>query len=361
MSNSEALRHPVTQRLLSDRRPHVLFKPTPKNQQLIARLSQLQQPFKPTPWLSNTHAQLVFHGLRKTWRKSDVLYDRIDRLTMADGGITALYWSGYATPAVTPTIVVMHTLTGSPESMAELVADLRAATGWRVVLCLRRGHGNLQLATPRFNILGSTDDLREQLQVIREHLPESPLYGVGSSAGSGLITRYLGEEGGDAVFRAAFAYCPGYDTDKAFDLAHPFYSRMMGKKLVKKFVLPNLDVIGHLSTIQQLQGVESLADFYRLGYELAGHASYADYDDASNPMRLFERIETPFMVLNAEDDPVCQIDNLAPYRAKMGDMPNLILVTTADGSHCAYYEGWRARSWSAKLMADYFAQVHAEA
>ncbi len=51
-------------------------------------------------------------------------YDRIDQLTMSDGGITAIAWYGYNLPADTPTVVIMHTITGTPESMRELVRDL---------------------------------------------------------------------------------------------------------------------------------------------------------------------------------------------------------------------------------------------
>ena len=52
--------------------------------------------------------------------------------------------------------------------MRELVRDLRLMTGWRVVLCLRRGHADLKLTTPRLSIVGSTDDLREQISLVRE-------------------------------------------------------------------------------------------------------------------------------------------------------------------------------------------------
>lgn len=263
-------------------------------------------------------------------------------------------WRGHALPAATPTIVVLHTITGSPASMAELVQDLQAGTGWRVVLCLRRGHGDLPLTTPRLNILGSTDDLREQLRVIRGRFPDSPLYAVGSSAGSGLLVRYLGEEGGAAPFRAAFAYCPGYNTDDGFDKVHPFYSRAMAKKLVRQFIAPHLPRLAHLPTIAQLQNAKDLAEFHRHSYELAGYGSYADYAQASNPMRVFHAVQTPLMVLNSEDDPVCRIANVGPYLDSMRQLPDVILVTTAEGSHCAHYEGWSARSWSGRLMGSYF-------
>lgn len=346
--------HPITRRRLDDRRPQLHCHDNAQNRQVIERLPQLQQTFRPTPWLFNAHAQLVFHGLRPGRQTAKPLYDHTDLLTMSDGGHTALAWRGHALPAVTPTVVLLHTITGSPESMSQMVWDIHASTGWRIVVCVRRGHADLPLTTPCINILGSTQDLREQLQVIRARFPDSPLYAIGSSAGSGLLARYLGEEGPHSAFEAAFADCPGYNTDISFDKAHPFYSRMMAKKLVKQFITPNLPIIEHLPTTAPLKNAESLAEFYRHMYELAGYGSYEDYTDACNPMRVFQAIKTPLMILNAEDDPVCRIDNVAPYLRAMQEMPNVILVTTAQGSHCAHYEGWSARSWSSRLIGNYF-------
>lgn len=354
MNELSALQHPVTRRPLAERRPQVHCHDNARNRHIVSSLPQLQQAFRPTPWLFNEHVQLVFHSLRKKKQTSAPLYDHYDPLAMSDGGHTALAWRGHDLPATTPTIVLLHTITGSPDSMAELVQDLHAGTGWRVVLCLRRGHGDLPLITPRLNILGSTADLREQLQLIRQRFPDSPLYGVGSSAGSALLVRYLGEEGAAAPFRAAFAYCPGYNTDDGFDKVHSFYSRKMAKKLVRQFIAPHREKIAHLSTAARLQNARDLADFHRHSYELAGYESYDDYAQASNPMRVFRTIQTPLMILNSEDDPVCRIDNVAPWLEAMRQMPEVILVTTAEGSHCAHYEGWSARSWSARLMGNYF-------
>lgn len=76
---------------------------------------------------------------------------------------------------------------------------------------------------------GSTSDLKEQLEHIQNLFPKSDLYAVGSSAGTGLLVRYLGEQGTDTPFKAAFAMCPGYNTEIGFKNVHPFYSKMMTK------------------------------------------------------------------------------------------------------------------------------------
>lgn len=76
---------------------------------------------------------------------------------------TAITWVGSHLPADTPTIVILHTITGSPSSMRELVRDLHRFTGWRIALCVRRGHADLNFSIPQFNLFGSTADLKNNL------------------------------------------------------------------------------------------------------------------------------------------------------------------------------------------------------
>lgn len=337
--------------------PQLIFQANAFNKNIIEQLPQLQDSYHPTPWLHNQHSQLVYLNLRKK-AKTKYDYDELEQLTMSDGGTTALVWCGLNLSADTPTIVVLHTITGTPESMREMVSDLHEHSGWRVVLCLRRGHGSLPLNQPKINILGSTDDLEEQLAHIQKRYPQSALYGIGSSAGSGLLVRYLGEHRHQAVFRAAFAYCPGYNTENGFYKVHPTYSKIMGRKLVKHFIHKYQNELTHLETLPKLQQAQTLADFHDHQYELAGYSDHQSYIAATNPMLVFEHISTPLMVLNAEDDPICRIDNLKPYLPVIQNMPNTILVTTRQGSHCAHYEGWSARSWAHRLMANYFLAMH---
>ena len=364
MINIERLKakyHPLLQSFVDDMSgaaiPTLYFQPKGLGQHIVKRIHQLNEKYRPTPWLTNTHFHMLFFDLVKK-KTINFKYDRTELLTMSDGGQTALVWAGYHLPPQVPTVVVMHTITGTPESMSELVQDIQQHTGWRVVLCLRRGHAELPLTVPKINILGSTDDLREQLAVIQQQFPQSALYAIGSSAGSGLLIRYLGEEGSQSKIKAAFAYCPGYNTDEAFSKAHQVYSRLMVKRLIKQFVAPHLDKLTHLSTLQALQHAQDLAAFQANIYELAGFSSYEAYSEASNPMRVFKDITVPLMVLNAEDDLLCRIENVYPYLDDIQHMPNVVLVTTPKGSHCAYYEGWGATSWSGRLMANYLKTVH---
>lgn len=338
--------------------PTLYYDALSASQQILNQLPRLKEKYRPTPWLSNTHLHLLYFDLIRK-KTVHLEYDHVDQLTMQDGGITAVVWFGYDLPSDTPTIVLMHTITGSPDSMRELVKDLNLYTGWRVALCIRRGHAQLPMPVPKINLFGSTDDLREQIQCIQNQFPQSDLYAVGSSAGTGLLVRYLGEEGNATPFKAAFALCPGYDTEIGFKNVHPFYTKIMTRKLFKAFIHPYAQTWKDTASLSSVLATKSLEQFQSEYYHLAGYTSFEEYNQAVNPIYVFENVKIPVMILNAEDDPVCAIENLEPYKKVIQAMPNIIVVTTKKGSHCGYYEGLKqTRSWANQLMSDYLLLQH---
>ena len=134
--------------------PTLYYNPNGLFSGVIERLPLLKQKYRPTPWLSNAHAHILYLDLIKK-RTIKLQYDVLEQLNMSDGGITGIAWYGLDLPPSTPTIVLLHTITGSPESMTELVRDLHKYTGWRVALCLRRSHADLPMPVPKMNLFGS--------------------------------------------------------------------------------------------------------------------------------------------------------------------------------------------------------------
>lgn len=355
LNKATQLTQTVLDQVTGAEQPKLYFNPQGGMSKIIPQLSQLHDKYRPTLWLVNTHVHLLYFDLvKKKTVKLD--YDRIDQLTMQDGGITAVAWYGYDLPHDTPTIVIMHTITGTPESMRELVKDLHEHTGWRIALCLRRGHAGLPMPVAQMSIFGSTSDLKEQLNFIQAQFPQSELYAVGSSAGTGLLVRYLGEVAEHTPFKAAFALCPGYNTKDGFENVHPFYSKVMTKKLFKAFIQPYESTWQHTQSISLVLKTKTLQEFQQHYFEMAGFNDYESYDQAINPIYVFENVKIPLMILNAEDDPICSIKNFEPYKQIVQEMQNIVVVTTKKGSHCGYYEGLNTKSWAAKLIADFLKQ-----
>ena len=130
------------------------------------------------------------------------------------------FGDGDGLPKDAPIVAVMHTLTGTADDFAEL-ARVSAARGFRVAVCLRRGHLGVPLKTPRFNLLGHVDDLDIHIGAIKRAYPTAAaLFGYGESAGTGLAVRYSGEKRDDCPFAAVVCVCPGYDTTEGGRAVH---------------------------------------------------------------------------------------------------------------------------------------------
>lgn len=338
-------------------KPKLIYQHNKTNQTLIKNTPALIKRYFATPWLFNTHAQLIVLGFIKGFAKA-LTYDRQDILTMEDGGTVSVDWLGLDLPPERPTMVVLHTITGSPQSMRGFVRYIHESLGWRVALCVRRGHGELAFTAPSYNTLGNADDFAAQLKHIQSCFPASDLYATGISAGSGALAQYLGRVGQDTPIKAAMAYCPAYDMRNAFSRAKPFYSKMMAKKLKKAFVYPNEKTFGHLDSFTSMKQVEDLHDYHQHVYGMAGNRDVEDYMQNSNPAVVFDDIKIPMLILNAEDDPVCHIDNVYEHQHRIEKMPNVILALTKRGSHCAYFEGWFAKPWANRLAVEYFTACH---
>ncbi len=113
----------------------------------------------------------------------------------------------------------------------------------------------------------------------------------------------------------------------------------MTKKLFKKFIFPYQQTWQQTASVSQVLMTKTLAEFESSYYEMAGYVDYDSYNQATNPIYVFENVTIPLLILNAEDDPVCHIKNFEPYKDMIRQMPNIAVVTTKKGSHCGFYEG----------------------
>lgn len=278
---------------------------------------------------------------------------------MPDGGTVSIQWLGLEAPPATPVLVLLHTITGSGDGLRRFVAVMRSRLGWVVAACNRRGHGGLPLTAPCINTMGSTDDLRRQIAAIESRRPFATLYGVGVSAGSGLLVRYLGEEQGKARFRAAVSLCPAYDLRDAFHHAHRVYDRYLARKMVDFFLVKHRDVLGDVDGYGDCAAATTIAEFHDRLYPLAGFASREAYYRGSNPMEVAADVTVPMLVINAEDDPVCVVRNVHRHLDDMQRLPRTLLALTRHGGHCGFFDAvLGGESWADRAIAEYLRAAH---
>ncbi|MBL8022102.1 MAG: alpha/beta hydrolase [Leptospirales bacterium] len=338
------------------RRPVLHFKNSSFHRSIIEQCPVLSEPYKPTFWCFNNHLMLLLFLFRE-FRAKPYHYDRIEQLKMKDGGTTGLAWSGMeeSKKSRTPIVVVFHTISGDEQDVTSMVRCIRNLN-WTAVVCIRRGHGSLPLSKPRFNTMGSTSDLTEQLARIQKQFPEAPLFGVGISAGSGLLARYLGESGSRGKFQAAVAISPAYDLEVAFMRVHPVYSKLMRTRLIRYF-LERHPSLSEIRGFEHAKLANNLAEFQDRIYALAGYESREEYYKHSNPIKVVKGIRTPLLILNSADDPICVNENVMENLHWLEHLDSTMLVHTERGSHVAYLEGMRGTSWAERVVGQYLQAI----
>jgi predicted alpha/beta-fold hydrolase len=251
----------------------------------------------------------------------------------------------------------MHGLTGCSDSMRSLCASA-LARGYRAVVFNKRGHGGVRLTTPKLQEFGCVRDLNEALDRVQSKFPSAPLYGVGFSAGSGLLCSYLGETGDASRLHAGVLISPGYNAFELFcrGKIHPWYNYLMTFSL-KQFLLRHKEQLRDVVDIKQALKATSIEQFdEHVFMAMHGYEDLESYWACNNPMRDVENLKRPLLCLNALDDPICTRETI-PHAAFL-ENPISMLVETGTGSHCAFYEGHlRLKSWANDFAVEYLDHV----
>ena len=316
----------------------------------------LQGRYKPPPWARSAHTQIAIL-LAREQRAPKLEWDITEYLTMPDGGLVSVQWHGLKDPRVTaetPVLLVLPTICGNGDNLKDFIWTLQKDLGWPVAVCNRRGHIGVPLTTPRFNTLGDTHDLDLQIRAIQKRRPSARLFAVGISAGSGLLVRYLGERPEPAI-RGGIVYGPGYDLEVLFDYTHPTYSKIMAGRVQRYFLQRNAHILRDHQDYDACASTKDLSDFHRHHHRLAGFQSRAEYLKASNPMVVVSDTTVPMLIINAIDDPICNIHMVRVSQKQITNtLPQSILAVTKYGSHCAHFDGQRQQSsWARKAMVEY--------
>lgn len=295
--------------------------------------------------------------------QANVEYRR-EILVLNDGGHAALDWAvkaeGLSASSLdqdAPIVVVMHGLTGCSASMRSLCAEA-LAFGYRPVVFNKRGHGGVKLATAKLQAFGCVEDLSEAIAHVEKAFPAARLYGIGFSAGSGLLCSYMGEKGDESRLDAAVLVSPGYNALDLFcrGLIHPWYDFLMTQSL-KQFLMPHTADLRDVINVDKALKASSIKEFDQHVYmKMHGYADLEAYWLKNNPMRDISSIRRPLLCVNALDDPVCTKENIA--RAVFVASETNMLVETDVGSHCAFFEGnWRLKSWANTFSMQYLNKV----
>ena len=325
-----------------------------KNNYIINQIDDVLKRYKPI-WWANSHIQLFL-----SWAipQSDVLFKR-EILLMQDGGQSAIDWvrNDSELDKDAPIMLIIHGICGSSDSVRTLCKAMQDA-GYRVVVFNKRGHGDLKLTSAKLQPFCCSYDITYALHTIRFKYHKASIYGIGFSAGSGILSSYMSKTGSLSLIESAVFLSPGYDSYKLFceNNISSFYEFIIVKKL-KKILYNNKDILSHRIDFTLIDAACTIKDIDEIVYkELNNYSTLKDYWENNNPIYMISKIKKPVLCINAEDDPICPA-KLIPHQLLI-DNENVILAQTKKGSHCAFFEGSISLSqWYPKLIVSYFDSV----
>jgi predicted alpha/beta-fold hydrolase len=89
-----------------------------------------------------------------------------------------------------------------------------------------------------------------------------------------------------------------------------------------------------LEALRSVRTVRSFDEAYTAPHH--GFADASDYYQRASAIRVIDRIRVPALIMTAEDDPFVPVE---PFReAAVRGNPNVTVVVTKHGGHCAYLE-----------------------
>ena len=103
----------------------------------------------------------------------------------------------------------------------------------------------------------------------------------------------------------------------------------------------------------------SIPEFHDRILELGGYESADEYWSKSCPMKVAHQNQTPTLIVNVLDDPICHGNNI-DYELFTERNDHGILVTVKRGSHCAFLEGFNAVSWHNRVTIEFLQAINAE-
>ncbi|HXN65428.1 MAG TPA: alpha/beta fold hydrolase [Candidatus Acidoferrales bacterium] len=296
-------------------------------------------------------------------RKYPELPPAVPRLFEVEPGSRILgqcHWQ--SVPDRHPTLVLVHGLEGSAESGYMLgLADRAFAAGFNAIRLNQRNCGGTADLTPALYNSGLSGDFRAVLIELTEgdRLPE--IFFAGYSMGGNLVLKMAGELGAGAPegLRGICAVCAALDLSSCVNATDGFrnilYRRYFVRKLKRRF-LAKRALFPDRYADPGLERVHTIRDFDDIvTAPNCGYLDAADYYHRASAMRTIAEIRVPTLLLSAEDDPMVPPRTFAD--PAIHGNPNLSVVISKHGGHCAFLSGDAAeRHWAEARVVEFCAE-----
>ena len=318
--------------------------------------------FAPAWFLPGPHFQTIWGRIARPRRLVEL---RRESLTTPDGDELLL---DHLDDSTTRRLhfILLHGLEGSSYSVyMQGVLSVLARYGYSATAinfrsCARDPRNVLRMIAnrrPRFYHSGETGDLDFVVRTLADRMPDVRLVAFGASLGGNVLLKWLCENPGQSFIRAAATLSVPYDLGAGAD--HLQNSRA-GRFYVSRFLTTLKPKVGRPDIAALIDGERAQRSRTFREFDdaatapLHGFRDAEDYYRRSSSIGFLERITTPTLALNAEDDPFLPPDVLP--LAKEVASSAVDFRTTPEGGHVGFIGGsapWNCEYWAEELVVQW--------
>jgi predicted alpha/beta-fold hydrolase len=307
--------------------------------------------FHPRKWLSNGHVQTVAGNFLPRPDHLPKAEEQLVEVTAAHGTqissqvLCECHWQPLPDRASRPTAIILHGLEGSSRSQYVIGnANKLWLAGCNVIRMNMRncgvpGHDMTRL-TPTLYHSGMSSDVDHVMRFFLERESLTSISLIGYSMGGNLVLKLAGDLGASAPpqFRSVIGVSPAADLGVSADALHEwqnrFYERRFLRALLKRFRRKAM-LFPRAFDPQSATGIASLREFDdRITALYSGFQSADDYYHRAAAARVLDKIAVPTLMIHACDDPFVRFTQ--ETRATIKSNPNITLLETEHGGHCAF-------------------------
>lgn len=297
------------------------------------------EPFVPRRFLRNAHAQTLAGNFL---RRVNVLPEPEEQFFQVEEGVQVLchcHWQ--PDPERHTTLIIVHGLEGSSLSQYVIGTGSKAwMAGMNVVRMNMRNCGDTERLTPTLYHSGLSGDVGAVLRTLVEQKRLERIAAVGYSMGGNLVLKMAGDWGIDAPveLKAVATVSPAADLGPSADAMHQppnwiyewkFLIGLMRRYKRKAALFPGI----YNKELRRFpRSIREFDDVITARY--CGFSGAQDYYTRAAAARVIDRISVPALVIHAKDDPFIRL--LPDTRAKIAANPNITLLETEHGGHCAF-------------------------
>ncbi|MGE5345179.1 MAG: YheT family hydrolase [Acidithiobacillales bacterium] len=306
------------------------------------------EPFRPAWWLPGAHPQSMWGRLARPRR---LVNFRREILTTPDGDELVLDHVDVRDGA--RRLLILHGLEGSSYSVyVQGIAAVARKMGFAVTVLNFRSCARppedlgtmLPNRRPRLYHSGETGDADLVLRLLHRRARGMPLVAAGASLGGNVLLKWLAEQPGQRILRAAATVSVPCDLAAGARFLEkgtgPFYVAVFLRTLKEKVrdLVARFPEAGRKIDLERALAAKTFWEFDDAATgPLHGFGGVEDYYARSSSLFFIGKIATPTLCISAADDPFIPPDVLSKARAAAS--PAVRCLFTDHGGHVGFVAG----------------------